>query len=319
MKITLDIDKLLANGQINREEYERLKRLATQDTGSLAFNILISFGVVAAVAGALTLVPSAMTAIALGLILSGAGIFFQRNHTQTWGILGTILLLVGALLASGGILGLTEGGVVGFLLVTILCALGGILTQRTLLMIIATLALSATVGAMTMYGHATYTLVIRQPLITVILFSALGWGAYFFALQLPVMYQHLAIAVSRTSLFLVNFGFWVGSLWGDSLWRQDYSWSFGSGEIIPDWFFAIAWAIALIGTGIWAIGQNRRWAVNALATFGAIHFYTQYFERLGASPETLLMAGVIALGIAVAIAKYNRTTMNQATIASSRR
>ncbi|MEB3231257.1 MAG: hypothetical protein VKJ64_09625 [Leptolyngbyaceae bacterium] len=306
MKITIDVDKLLAEGRIDREEYIRLKSFATEDTGSLAFNILISFGVIAVTLGAMALLPSALTAIALGLALSGYGIHIQTKYAQTWGLLGTILLLVGTLLGSGGILDITQGGVIGFLLVMLVCAVGGILAKRTLLMIIATLALSATVGAMAMYGFASYFLVIRQPLITVLLFSGLGWGAYFFSLKLAADSSHLAIAVSRTSLFLVNFGFWVGSLWGDSLWLQTDSWSFDSNTIIPDWFFAWTWAITLIGTAIWAARQNRRWAVNALSVFGAIHFYTQYFENLGASPLTLLMAGVIALGIAVAIARYNR-------------
>ncbi|MCJ2543715.1 DUF2157 domain-containing protein [Thermostichus vulcanus] len=312
MKITIDIDKLLAEGRIDQDEYNRLKSFATEDTGSLAFNILISFGVIAATLGAMALLPSTGTAITLGLILSVTGVFFQTKYTKNWGILGTILLLVGTLMVSGGILAITQGSVVGFLLVMIFCAVGGILTKRTLLIIIATLALSATVGAMAMYGYASYFLVIRQPLITVILFSALGWGAYFFSFRLPADYSHLAIAVSRTSLFLVNFGFWVGSLWGDSLWLRNESWSLDGPSLIPDWFFAWAWAIALLGTTIWAARQNRRWAVNALSVFGAIHFYTQYFENLGASPATLLVAGIIALGIAVALARYNRTPYTQA-------
>jgi ABC-type Co2+ transport system permease subunit len=71
--------------------------------------------------------------------------------------------------------------------------------------------------------------------------------------------------------------------------------------------FAIAWAIALLATGVWAVRRNKRWVVNLLAVFGAIHFYTQYFERLGASPGSILVGGVMALLIALAIAKYNRT------------
>lgn len=308
MKVTIDIDKLLAEGRIDQDEYNRIKSFASEATGSLAFNILISFGVIAAILGAMALLPSFWTALALGLALSAGGIYVQTHYAQQWGVLGIILLLVGTLLASGSILALTAGSVGGFLLVMVLCAIGGILTKRTLLMIIATLALSATVGAMAMYGSASYFLIIRQPLMTVLLFSALGWGAYFLAHRLSVDYSHLAIAVSRTSLFLVNFGFWVGSLWGDSLWRQPDSWSFDSSNIIiPDWFFALAWAITLIGTAIWAARQNRRWAVNALSVFGAIHFYTQYFETLGASPTTLLIAGILALSIAVALSRYNQT------------
>ena len=217
MKITIDIDKLLEEGRINQDEYNRLKSFDTEDTGSLAFNILISFGVIATILGTIALLPSLWTALAFGLALSGCGIYIQTNYSQQWGVLGIILLLVGTLMGSGSILAITEGSVGGFLLVMLFCAVGGILTKRTLLMVIATLALSATVGAMVMYDFASYFLLIRQPSITVILFSALGWGAYFIAHKLSVDYYHLAIAVSRTSLFLVNFGFWVGSLWGDSL------------------------------------------------------------------------------------------------------
>jgi hypothetical protein len=42
-----------------------------------------------------------------------------------------------------------------------------------------------------------------------------------------------------------------------------------------------------------------------VAVFGAIHGYTQYFERLGASPGTILVAGLAALGIALIIVRYN--------------
>jgi iron complex transport system permease protein len=46
--------------------------------------------------------------------------------------------------------------------------------------------------------------------------------------------------------------------------------------------------------------------VNLITVFAAIHFYTQYFERLGTSPATVLFAGLVALGIAVAMVFYNK-------------
>ena len=118
-------------------------------------------------------------------------------------------------------------------------------------------------------------------------------------------YQRLAIIFARTCLFLVNLGFWVGSLWGDSLWRERDVWDFNSGTVVPSSVFTAGWAAALIVTGVWAVRVNRRWVVNLLAVFGAIHFYTQYFEWLGASPSTILGSGLAALGIAVAIVRYN--------------
>lgn len=306
MKVVLDIDKLLADGRITSAEHSRLKQFAVEDTGSLAFNILIGFGVVATAVGALTLLQSAAASIPLGLVLAAVGVFLFANYGNKWAVLASILLLVGSITAAGGIIILTDGGVAGFLVVTILCVAGATLAKSGLLVAMAALALSATVGAATAYDHATYTLVISQPTVTVVLFTLLSVGVYILSLRLTGDYQRLAIVFARTSLFLVNFGFWVGSLWGDSLWYQRGSWNYRSGEVIPDSVFVIGWAIGLLATGVWAVRRNKRWVVNLLAVFGAIHFYTQYFERLGASPGSILVAGLVALGIALAIVRYNK-------------
>lgn len=158
---------------------------------------------------------------------------------------------------------------------------------------------------MTAYGHATYMLAIRQPSVTIIVFSVLALAAYHLSKRLPSDYERIAIVFSRTSLFIVNLGFWVGSLWGDSLWYQEDDWAFRSGAVIKDWVFVIGWAIGLFATGIWAACANKHWVVNLLAVFGAIHFYTQYFERLEPTPQSILCAGLIAIGIAFLIARYN--------------
>jgi iron complex transport system permease protein len=52
--------------------------------------------------------------------------------------------------------------------------------------------------------------------------------------------------------------------------------------------------------------------VNLVTVFGAIHFYTQYFERLGVSPSTILFAGLVALGMAVGMVLYNRAIKSAA-------
>jgi iron complex transport system permease protein len=306
MKIVIDVDKLLQEGQITKEEYARLKTLAVEETGSLAFNILIGFGVIATAGGALALLPHGATAVVLGFALAIAGLLLSATCAKEWGLLGSMLLLVGSLAAAGGILNLTEGGFVGFLAVTVLCLTAAALARSGLLAAISVLSLSATVGAMTAYGHATYILAIRQPTVTVCLFSLLSLASYHLSKILPPDYRRLAIVFARTSLFVVNLGFWVGSLWGDSLWHQRHAWSFRSGEVIPDWVFVIGWAVGLIATGVWAARSNKRWVVNLLAVFGAIHFYTQYFERLGATPASVLIAGLLALGIAFAIVRYNK-------------
>jgi iron complex transport system permease protein len=305
MKVVLDIDKLLHDEEITEVEYARLKALAAEDTSSLAFNILIGFGVIATAGGALALLRSASASIGLGIVLLLAGVTLRAKYVRQWGVLGAILLLVGSILAGGGIVILTEGGVDGFVAVTLLCLAGGILARSGLLIAMAALALSATVGASTGYDHAMYALVIRQPTVTVLLFGLLSWLTYRLSLRLTGDYQRLAIIFARTCLFLVNLGFWVGSLWGDSLWEGRDTWDFRSGTVVPDWVFVVGWAAGLIITGVWAVRVNRRWVVNLLAVFGAIHFYTQYFEWLGASPSTILGSGIAALGIAMAIVRYN--------------
>ena len=154
MKIVLDIDKLLEDGLITSHEYERLKRFSLKETGSLAFNILIGFGVIATAGGALALVPSSLTAIVLGTLLAVAGIVLALNMANEWGLLGSILLLVGSVIAAGGIIALSEGGAIGYLIVTVVCAFVAVFAKSSLLSIMAALALSATVGAMTAYAIA---------------------------------------------------------------------------------------------------------------------------------------------------------------------
>ena len=272
----------------------------------MAFNLLIGFGVIATAGGALALLPSGATAILLGLLLSAAGLFLSAERAREWGLLGSMLLLVGSITAAGGILFVTQGSAVGFLTVTLLCLIGSVLAKSSLLAALAVLSLSSTVGAMTAYSHARYMLAIQQPTVTVGLFSLLGLGAYHLSKVLPVDYKGVAIIAARTSVFVVNLGFWVGSLWGDSLGRQRDRWSFRSEAVIPDWVFGVGWAVGLVATGVWAARAHKRWVVILVAVFGAIHFYTQYFERLGASPGSILFAGLAALGIAFAIFRYNK-------------
>jgi iron complex transport system permease protein len=154
--------------------------------------------------------------------------------------------------------------------------------------------------------EAVYTLTIRQPTATVVLFSLLALGAYHSSKVVSLDYQRLAIIVARTSLFVVNLGFWFGSLWGDSLWYAGEAWGGPSNAVVPDLVFVVGWMVALLAAGVWAAGANKRWVVNLVAVFGGIHFYTQLFERFGASPASILFAGVVALGIALAIFRYNK-------------
>jgi len=65
--------------------------------------------------------------------------------------------------------------------------------------------------------------------------------------------------------------------------------------------------------GAWGMQQNRRFVVNVAAVFGGIHFYTQWFEHLGAFPGSVLLAGIIMIGIAVGLWKYNRLVIEKSS------
>ena len=153
-------------------------------------------------------------------------------------------------------------------------------------------------GGSTGYQHAAYFLCIEQPLLTVSVFSILAALSYFLSRCAPRGYSRLAIIFSRTAVVVVNFGFWVGSLWGDRRSEAFHS----------DILFIVGWGICILAAGIWAARTNNRWLVNTAATFGAIHLYTQWFEHLGATPASIIVAGLVLIVIAYALISYNRRT-----------
>jgi hypothetical protein len=311
MKITLDISKLVEEGKLTPAEAERLKALASHDTGSLGINILIGFGVIAVAAGAVALVPTPLTAVVLGVLLFGLGLAVVFNRVQQWDVLGQICLVIGALMFAGGVIAYGQGSLGAMLIVTLALAAAAIVARASLLAALAVLAASACLGARTGYSHAMYSLAIFEPMLTVLLFSGLALATYLASKRLPADYERVALAAARTSVFLVNFGFWIGSLWGDPLMllrgvERRPGYAMIRDTVIPPFVFSVGWAIMLIAAGVWAARANRRWLVNVVAVFGAIHFYTQWFEKLGASPLSVLLGGVLLLGIALALWSFNR-------------
>lgn len=298
MKVTLDLDRLLQDGLITREEYEWLNALGEKATSSLAFNILIGFGVVAVSTGMLALVPAASTAVVIGLCVLMTGLVLQRDELGNWTVLASICVLAGALMIGGGILVNALGSGGSFILVATLFAVTAVIAKSALLAVLSILVLSGSLGASTGYFHASYFLVIQEPTLTIGMFSVIAIALYLLSRKLPSGYERIAIAAGRTAVFLVNLGFWIGSLWGDQ--------SRATGQIlIEDNLFAIAWAAALLAAGVWAWMRNRRWVLNTVASFGGIHFYTQWFENLGATPGTVVIAGLITLAFALALRNLN--------------
>ncbi len=315
MKVTLDLSRLLRDGAITAEEHDRLAGLGRRDTGLLLVNVLVGFGVFAVAAGAVALVPSPMTGVVLGGLLMAAGLGLLAARPE-WSILANICILVAALMLGAGIILLGQG--VGLrdgkapsapplsfdaacLLVAALFAGSAALARSSLLAALTVLVLFVVLGSSSAYEHAFYALRVRQPLATVAAFSGLAFAAHVASLRLVGDWERLAIVVARTAVFLVNLGFWVGSLWGDAL-----DWLAVPHADVPPAAFSAAWAAALLGVALWAGRGNRRWVLNLVAVFGGIHFYTQWFEHLGATPGSVLLAGVLLLGLAVLLWQLNR-------------
>ena len=323
MKVTLDITRLLEEGRISQAEHDRLRGLAAHETGSLAINALIGFGVVAVAGGAVALVPNALTGGIIGALLFAVGLGIELARLQQWRILGQICIVTGGLMLAAGVVALDEGSLRSLAVATATLAAASVLARSSLLMAAAVLALGSCLGGRTGYTHASYYLAIYEPTLTIILFAALALATYLVSKRLPSDYERLALTAARTSVVLVNFGFWIGSLWGDRLrlareMAGDESLASGIsryGQVIPEWPFVLGWAVALLAVGLWGMRANRRWVVNFAAVFGAIHFYTQWFEKLGANPASVLLGGIFMLAFALALWAFNRRTAPEAVAA----
>jgi iron complex transport system permease protein len=306
---------LVNEGKLTPEEAARLTALAARDTGSLTINILMSFGAVAVAAGILALQPAFLTGALLGAGLVLIGLFVSYRLGAQWSLLGAANVVIGALMLSGGVMGVLDGRFAGVAFAVILMLALALLIRNGLLMALVPLALAALLGSSTGYVHATYMLCVREPTLTILFFAPLAGAAYLASTRVAPAYERLAIVFSRVSLILVNFGFWVGSLWGD---YPAQSWLRGAAYYdsaddrawrgalhVPDTIFIAAWAALIIGVGFWAARANRRWVVTTASVFGAIHLYTQWFERLGADPLAVIVAGLITVAIAVVLWRYN--------------
>ena len=317
MRVTLDLAQLLRDGAISQVEHDRLLRLGVHAGGNALVNVLVGFGVFAVVGGIVALVPDTLVAAILGAALMAAGIAMSMSRRPDWSLLASICILLAALLGGAGLILLTQGFKSAYadagtpvmsldaaeLLVAVLFAVCAVPARSAMLACLTVLLLFAVLGNTAGYEHAFYELEVRQPLLTVLVFSALALAAHAASRVVAPGYERLLTAVARTALFLVNLGFWVGSLWGNGTWGPLRE------IVIPDWAFSVVWAAALLAVGVWAGLAGRRWVLNLVAVFAGIHFYTQAFETLGYTPLTVLVGGLVLLGMALALWRFNRVPL----------
>jgi hypothetical protein len=303
MKVTLDLTDLVARGEITQAEADKLSKLGARDTGALGSNILLGFGTVAVALGGGFLFPTAQSVIVIGAILFVIGISLILNKQTKWGLFAQICITIGALGIVGGVSFLSDGNFYVNLALAVGLAVAAFAAGSGLLGALAVLQFSIALGAGTAYWHGGYFTWVEEPTLTILVLAVLCIALTHVATQLPSVYERVALIMARTGVLIINLAFLIGSIFGDELRFMDAT--------IEAWVFSVVWAVLLVGVGLWGVLSNRRWVVNAAAVFGAIHFYTQWFEYLGANPFSVLGGGILLIGFGLALrwfnVKFNRT------------
>ncbi|MGV8953556.1 MAG: hypothetical protein ACOH2M_20840 [Cypionkella sp.] len=294
MKVTLDLDALVAAGKLTEAEAVRLKTLAAADTGALGTNIFLAFGAVAVALGAGIFVPTPATAIVLGGLLAGLGLALTLTRSVHWAVFAQIVTVIGALGILGGVFLVSDGSFWVNLAMTAVLAGTAVVASSGLLAGLATIMLAVALGSGSSYWQASWFLGFDRPGATIGALSLLTLVLYLASLRLKPAQERLAIVAMRTAVLMINAAFAIGSLFGDGL----FGW--------PAQAFSVGWAVVLIAVGIWAITANRRWLVNACAVFGAIHFFFRWFEWLGPNPLGIFGAGLLLIGFGLGLARFNR-------------
>jgi iron complex transport system permease protein len=314
-RVTLNLSRLVAEGSLTQTEADRLATLAeASGRGGLIINLLSILGALAVSAGVIALAPSPEVGLGLAALAIGAGAWLYFGQSSDWRVLAHGLVCMGVLGVCGWIgVRLGEASPLGASFAVFLALAGAaILFRQGFLAALAPIALGGAIGSGTGYWTATYSIFVRECLVTILVFSGVAAGLYWARGRLAETWSGVTTIAARVSFFLVNFGFWVGSLWGDypfRLWTspEDSWWSSPSeGALhVPDWAFSIGWAVFL-GVCIWlGTRDHRRFLANTAVTFLAIHAYTQFFEVLGAHPWTLILGGLSMVGVAGGIARFD--------------
>lgn len=313
-RISLDLESLIADGHLTSAEATRLEALALPDRkNTLLINLFLIFGALSVAGGMIALVPNAATGLVLALLALGGAEFIRRGtQGESLKTLGTALMLMGTMGLAGWIgweFQEMENGTLPTLLIAGVLTAAALWFRSAVIGAFAVLSVGAVLGSGTGYWHASYGLFVEEPTVTILVFGLLAGALYRIRNRAPA-WQALLTVAARTAIFMMNFGFWVGSLWGDRVgehwlapegWADRSAWR-DSALNIPDYVFTLGWAGALAAL----ITVTRRGSFLSVTSivFLAIHGYTQYFEYLGAKPETLVLGGLVLVGLAVGGARY---------------
>lgn len=327
MRVVLNLKHLLEQKLITAAEAGKLKSLSSSATFQFAVSILMIFGILALAGGVYILQENTEILTLIGVVLIGLGIVFGRVKTAySYSLVSFITLVLGAILTAVGIGAEFENMQIAALLSALLFIVVAVVAGSGFLSAMSAITLAAVFGGLVgygFYGAGSYSLGLESRSLAIVVFIILGTLAYQWSKRLKSGNERLAVVFARISLVIVNIAFWIGSLFGDQIGEIDYSkpdfdYSILDGAytsflptlvdtavFVSSDFFAVLWAVAIVLTGVWAVRANSTFTLNTVATFAAIHFYSQWFERFGAEAWSLLTAGGIAVLIGVGLSLIN--------------
>ncbi|MEO1471066.1 MAG: hypothetical protein AAFV86_18625 [Pseudomonadota bacterium] len=261
-------------------------------------------------------------AILLGLAVMLGGLLLRRSGPAALTRMGAWTAALGGAAHLAGVFGQEGTPDLAWIALldaaVVLGALGLVLDFRLL----TALAIPAVAGIVssTGYGHGSYYLAVYEATLTVIVMATVAGGAVLAAPRWPERWARHARIAGLLAFVWANIALWVGSLWGDVVGetlfgprRAGFETGTGvdwegyraaravfreSALTIPAEAFALFWAAVILAVGVWAALGGRRSVLNAAITFGAIHFYTQWFEFFSDAPGALIVAGVVAIALA---------------------
>jgi hypothetical protein len=317
-RITLDLDALVADGRLSKAEAERLAGMAMPGRGiSTVIQVLYILGALGLAGGVMALKPDPVTGMALAALAIGFAVFAQATRREDMGLLGTAMGICGTVGLCGSI-GLQFGETLPAItingIITAITLAVAILLRSRFLAALVPLGIASLLGSSSEYWHASYAIIVEESTLTVVAFAILSGLLFLAATRLRDVWSQMATVAGRVSWLLMNFGFWVGSLWGDFIGDGFAREGSESGSIleavragmifVPGWVFIFGWAAVSILTIVFM--HRNRFAVNASITFLAINLYTQFFEWFGESAFVMLTGGVTLLAFAFGLFHFDR-------------
>lgn len=265
---------------------------------------------------------SLFPAIFLGIIVAGAGYAALLKFGSQHRFIFSSITVFGFATHIAGIVKLYAEPDLNWLTLSyigVLLIVSGTALNNRFVSALSVIAFASALAA-TGYWEATYGLAIYEPTLTIIQFGIIATICLVLSQRLDERYARHSRIIGLLSFIWINMAMWIGSLWGDIVGM--YLWgpvvdltSYADTEqilafkektlVISDIVFAVLWFFLIFAVGFWSAITGRRKVFNAAATFGAIHLYTQWFERFSMSALSLILLGVVSILIAWGVYQLN--------------